>query len=218
MTTTPPTTTSTPRKHTKKPPKTPSPHQTQNQQQQQNLSYEERTLAVSILNQMQRHSDAGPFLFPIPRWRLPDYDRVVKHPMDLSTVQQRLKKDGYGSVWDVVEDLRTMLENCFCYYPPNSQTHQMGRRLEQAFNFQVKRIPSYLASLHLPTSTQPRENRKRSTPPSSSPSSKRRRVDAADGAQETRGGKPRKNISIRIGLNGKRSSSSSSSSSASASV
>ena len=41
-----------------------------------------------ILNLIQTHKDAGPFLEPVKwnEWGLTDYPKVIKHPMDLGRV------------------------------------------------------------------------------------------------------------------------------------
>ena len=47
-----------------------------------------------ILMEMEAHEDAWPFLEPVNPRLVPGYRRVIKHPMDFSTMRVRLLRGG----------------------------------------------------------------------------------------------------------------------------
>ena len=105
------------------------------------LSHAQYSFCLSILHGLQRHFDAGPFLFPPdPQgWGLPNYDSIVKHPMDLSTVEKKLNQDMYATPIEFIYDLRLIFDNMRAYYAPNTNTRKMGERLEQYLEWQLHR-------------------------------------------------------------------------------
>lgn len=51
---------------------------------------------------------------------LTDYPVVVKHPMDLSTVNKKFTQNKYQSIEAICDDLQLIWDNCKTYNPPNS--------------------------------------------------------------------------------------------------
>ncbi|KAI9349270.1 Bptf bromo in complex with histone H4k16ac form I, partial [Zopfochytrium polystomum] len=95
----------------------------------------------SILQSLLRHPLAWPFLAPVDpvAAMAPDYFDVVKKPMDLSSINQKLSSSRASSSIGFVADIRLMLDNCFLYNPPVNQIHQLGRSLEAHFISLVQR-------------------------------------------------------------------------------
>lgn len=72
--------------------------------------------------------------------------QVIKDPMDLSTMEARLKCQGYYTTLDIfVADFRKIVENCRLYNLPDTIYNKLASKLEAAFN-------CYLAS-HVITSS-----------------------------------------------------------------
>jgi hypothetical protein len=46
---------------------------------------------------------------------IPDYFLIVKHPMDLGTVQDKLKRSLYGTAEEFAADMRLVFSNCRLY-------------------------------------------------------------------------------------------------------
>ena len=70
-----------------------------------------------ILKLLQKDPEAFVFLKPV-NWRslkLLDYPIIIKKPMDLSTVEKKLKKREYDTVKSFYEDLSLIWENCKTY-------------------------------------------------------------------------------------------------------
>lgn len=46
-----------------------------------------------------------------------DYCFIVKNPMDLGTVNQKLREDRYETVEQVLDDIQLIWDNCKTYNP-----------------------------------------------------------------------------------------------------
>jgi hypothetical protein len=72
------------------------------------------------------HSDSHDFREPVD-WKgmgLTDYPLVVKHPMDLSTVNKKVNQGKYQSIEALCDDLQLIWDNCKSYNPPNSWIYE----------------------------------------------------------------------------------------------
>ena len=57
------------------------------------IKKEDYTKMVNLLNQLEKEPNAAPFLEPVD-WKaldLQDYPKIVKRPMDISTIKNNLK-------------------------------------------------------------------------------------------------------------------------------
>lgn len=84
-----------------------------------------------------------PFLQPVDivALNIPDYPSIVKHPMDLSTIERKLNEGDYRSADEFEADIRLMFNNCYLYNPPMTPVHKMGKELEQVFDEKWKQKP-----------------------------------------------------------------------------
>jgi bromodomain-containing factor 1 len=78
---------------------------------------------------------AWPFMTPVDPIALgiPDYFEVVKTPMDLSTVKQKLDNKQYANCDDFAADVELIFKNCYSYNPPDSDVYAMCQKLEEVF-------------------------------------------------------------------------------------
>lgn len=81
-------------------------------------------------------SISWPFLEPVDPITMdcPNYFNVVKTPMDLGTVQNKLSNGEYETANDFEKDVRLVFSNCFLFNPPGNNVNAMGKRLEAIFN------------------------------------------------------------------------------------
>ncbi|PIA13444.1 Bromodomain-containing protein, partial [Coemansia reversa NRRL 1564] len=86
---------------------------------------------------------AYPFLEPVDpvAMNCPDYFKMIKEPMDLSTIKAKLESDHYASPLEFESDMRLMLRNCYAYNPPGHPVHEAGRALEARFDAKWAEIP-----------------------------------------------------------------------------
>lgn len=71
---------------------------------------------------------------------LHDYHTIVKHPMDLGTVKNRLNKNWYKSPREFAEDVRRTFGNAMLYNPKGQDVHFMAEQLSKIFEDQWKPI------------------------------------------------------------------------------
>jgi hypothetical protein len=68
-----------------------------------------------ILNKLKDHEDAWPFLEPVDEEIAPSYYRVVKTPMDLQQMEDKLNKDLYQTFGQFKHDFQLIIANCKQY-------------------------------------------------------------------------------------------------------
>ncbi|XP_046701308.1 nucleosome-remodeling factor subunit BPTF-like isoform X2 [Silurus meridionalis] len=96
-----------------------------------------------ILRSLQAHKMAWPFLEPVDPEDAPDYYRVIKEPMDLSTMEERLLKRHYSKLTEYVADMTRIFDNCRYYNPSDSPFYQCAEVLETFF---VQKLKAFKAS------------------------------------------------------------------------
>lgn len=88
-----------------------------------------------ILFDIKRHRDAWPFLEPVSAEDVPDYYDVVKDPMDLRCMQERLDSEQYYITLDIfVADLRRIFTNCRHYNAAETIYVKCANKLEAQLN------------------------------------------------------------------------------------
>jgi bromodomain-containing factor 1 len=84
-----------------------------------------------------------PFLAPVDvvALNIPDYVNIVKHPMDMSTIERKLNEGEYENPDEFEDDVRLMFNNCYLYNPPTLPIHKMARDLEKVFDEKWAQLP-----------------------------------------------------------------------------
>jgi bromodomain-containing factor 1 len=72
-----------------------------------------------------------PFLFPVPESVIGYYD-VIKKPVDLTTIRQRLDSCSYLNRGEFEQDFLQMILNAYIFNPPNSEVFKAAVELHQA--------------------------------------------------------------------------------------
>lgn len=75
------------------------------------------------------------FLAPVDpvALNIPHYRQVVKHPMDLGTMTQKLKQGQYAKASEVKRDFDLMIQNCLAFNPTGNVVRDMGIQLQRDF-------------------------------------------------------------------------------------
>ncbi|EEB07414.2 Swr1 complex bromodomain subunit Brf1 [Schizosaccharomyces japonicus yFS275] len=104
---------------------------------------------LAIVRQLKRTKDSIPFRAPVDpvKQNIPDYPTIIKHPMDLGTIEKRLTGHIYNSAQEFIDDMRLMFSNCFTYNGTTSPVGVMGKNIETIFERQLKQLPSSNADL-----------------------------------------------------------------------
>ncbi|KAF9192031.1 hypothetical protein BGZ49_003471, partial [Haplosporangium sp. Z 27] len=100
----------------------------------------------SILRELSKKSNAEfmfPFMEPVDweKLMIPDYPKIIKNPMDVGTIRQKLEADEYDSASQFEADIRLVMWNCFKFNAPDNPVHIMGRRMESLFNEKWADLP-----------------------------------------------------------------------------
>ncbi|KAI3852867.1 hypothetical protein MKW92_049209 [Papaver armeniacum] len=80
----------------------------------------------------------GMHVFNVPvdpiKLMLHDYDTIIHNPMDLGTVEDKLKKGLYRTPLEFASDVRLTFDNAILYNPIGHEVHALAQRLLKTFN------------------------------------------------------------------------------------
>ncbi|OUM63224.1 hypothetical protein PIROE2DRAFT_43548 [Piromyces sp. E2] len=96
-------------------------------------------ICTQIIRNLKRHHDSGPFLKPVDPVALcvPDYFTIIHHPMDISTIESKLKSSTYKNIDEFIDDFSLMFQNCYEYNGTQQPVSLMAKNLEVSFNNQL---------------------------------------------------------------------------------
>uniref|UniRef100_A0A8C7WP93 histone acetyltransferase n=1 Tax=Oryzias sinensis TaxID=183150 RepID=A0A8C7WP93_9TELE len=92
----------------------------------------------NLLAQIKTHPDAWPFMEPVKKSEAPDYYEIIRFPIDLKTMTDRLKNRYYVTKKLFIADLQRIISNCREYNPPDSEYCKCANTLEKFFYFKLK--------------------------------------------------------------------------------
>jgi len=92
----------------------------------------------SIVNIVQAHADAWPFAGPVNPIEVPDYYEVVKDPLDMELIKERVTAENYYlSLEMFCADFRLMFNNCRIYNSQDTIYYKCSTRLEAFFESKI---------------------------------------------------------------------------------
>uniref|UniRef100_A0A4W4DTF5 histone acetyltransferase n=1 Tax=Electrophorus electricus TaxID=8005 RepID=A0A4W4DTF5_ELEEL len=92
----------------------------------------------NILQQVKSHQNAWPFMEPVKKNEAPGYYQVIRFPMDLKTMTERLKSRYYTTRKLFMADMQRIFTNCREYNPPESEYYKCANLLEKFFYVKIK--------------------------------------------------------------------------------
>ncbi|XP_057293322.1 histone acetyltransferase KAT2A-like [Hydractinia symbiolongicarpus] len=92
----------------------------------------------NVLTAVQNHASAWPFLKPVGRTEVPDYYDIIKYPMDLQTMEDRLKSCYYSTKKLFVADMSRIFANCRTYNGPDTEYYRCAGVVERFFLSKLK--------------------------------------------------------------------------------
>ncbi|CEP08952.1 hypothetical protein [Parasitella parasitica] len=109
-----------------------------------NMTRDQIKYCGAIMRNLKKHRDAVPFLHPVDYIKLnvPDYPKVIKYPMDLTTVDQKLNSGEYSNVEDFISDIRLVFMNCYKFNGPEAMISMLCQNVENAFEKSLRQMPS----------------------------------------------------------------------------
>ncbi|KAG6334920.1 hypothetical protein ID866_4162 [Astraeus odoratus] len=98
---------------------------------------------LTELHRKQHWAIAHPFYEPVDPVKLdiPSYPKIIKKPMDLSTMRKKLDNSEYRSALKFFDDFKLMIRNCFTFNPAGTPVNQAGIELQRLFDEKWKNLP-----------------------------------------------------------------------------
>ncbi|XP_029461422.1 bromodomain adjacent to zinc finger domain protein 2B isoform X4 [Rhinatrema bivittatum] len=96
---------------------------------------ESKELAICsiLLSEMEAHEDAWPFLLPVNLKLVPGYKKVIKKPMDFSTIREKLSCGQYSNLEAFALDVRLVFDNCETFNEDDSDIGRAGHNMRIHF-------------------------------------------------------------------------------------
>eukprot|EP00889_Picochlorum_renovo_P002241 jgi/Picre1/29271/NNA_004663.t1 len=89
--------------------------------------------AVAVIDTVLSHPSSEPFSRPVNERTAPGYSKLIKKPMDFSTIKFNLEKGSYFSPGQLIDDVAQIFQNCRTYNPPGDEIRAMGSEIESLF-------------------------------------------------------------------------------------
>ncbi|XP_058405043.1 bromodomain adjacent to zinc finger domain protein 2B isoform X11 [Diceros bicornis minor] len=90
-------------------------------------------LCSMILTEMETHEDAWPFLLPVNLKLVPGYKKVIKKPMDFSTIREKLSSGQYPNLETFALDVKLVFDNCETFNEDDSDIGRAGHSMRKYF-------------------------------------------------------------------------------------
>uniref|UniRef100_A0A3B3DY22 Bromodomain-containing protein 9 n=1 Tax=Oryzias melastigma TaxID=30732 RepID=A0A3B3DY22_ORYME len=97
--------------------------------QQENESTPRQQLLEHFLRQLQRKDPHGFFAFPVTDAIAPGYSMIIKHPMDFSTMKDKIRNNEYNTVTEFKADFKLMCDNAMVYNRPETVYYKAAKKL-----------------------------------------------------------------------------------------
>ncbi|CAI9277158.1 unnamed protein product [Lactuca saligna] len=100
----------------------------------------------NLLKKLMSHQHGWVFNKPVDvvALKIPDYFNVIKNPMDLGTIKEKLSSGKYTGPLEFVADIRLTFSNAMTYNPPGNDVHVMADVLHKFFELRWKPIEKKL--------------------------------------------------------------------------
>lgn len=112
------------------------------------MSSAEKKWCSQTIKSLKKHKRAVAFLQPVDPvlFNIPDYFDIIKSPMDLGTVEKKLKADQYPTVAAFKADVQLVFQNCYLYNNPGDPVTQDAKKLEEHYQKLCKKEPVVMQS------------------------------------------------------------------------
>lgn len=93
-----------------------------------------------ILSDIRSDAHAWPFILPLNEKEVPDYYQIIKNPMDLSMIENKIENDSYQTLDKFEDDFRLIFKNCYIYNVPSTAYYRCANILEKKFSDKLKEV------------------------------------------------------------------------------
>lgn len=98
---------------------------------------------VTLMSELTNNPLAWPFAVPVNKDEVGDYYDVIKEPMDLSTMENKLENDKYESFEKFLYDCKLIFNNCRAYNAETTTYYKNATKLEKFLNKKIKESADY---------------------------------------------------------------------------
>ncbi|PQE30033.1 hypothetical protein CJF32_00009453 [Rutstroemia sp. NJR-2017a WRK4] len=111
---------------------------------------------LAELKKPKHYAYSSPFLQPVDpvALQIPNYFTVIKQPMDISVVSDKLHNGNYSRAKEFEADVRLIFQNCFKFNPEGNGVRTMGKEFEEVFNSMLAKKDKWIAE-HQPQAATP---------------------------------------------------------------
>ncbi|XP_051922045.1 bromodomain-containing protein 9 isoform X3 [Hippocampus zosterae] len=126
--------------------------------QHENESTPRQLLLEHFLRQLQRKDAHGFFAFPVTDAIAPNYSMIIKHPMDFSTMKDKITNNEYNTVTEFKADFKLMCDNAMVYNRPETVYYKAAKKLlHTGFKMMSKDMAAILGDEELAADLPPAE-------------------------------------------------------------
>lgn len=86
---------------------------------------------LKVISQLKARDVGEIFIEPVDQNEVPDYGDIVKHPMDLQTMTEKVNNFEYGSLEALEADFNLMISNCLAYNAKHTIFYKSGLRMKE---------------------------------------------------------------------------------------
>nr|XP_006007422.1 PREDICTED: bromodomain-containing protein 1 isoform X2 [Latimeria chalumnae]XP_014350869.1 PREDICTED: bromodomain-containing protein 1 isoform X2 [Latimeria chalumnae]XP_014350870.1 PREDICTED: bromodomain-containing protein 1 isoform X2 [Latimeria chalumnae] len=97
-------------------------------------------LLRSVLDQLQEKDPSHIFAQPVNLKEVPDYLDHIKHPMDFSSMRERMETQGYKNLDELEEDFNLIIDNCMKYNAKDTIFYRAAVRLRDQGGVILRRV------------------------------------------------------------------------------
>ena len=98
-------------------------------------------LCEEILDKVQNHRLADPFINPVSDLEVPDYTCVIREPICLLNISEKIAQSVYLSAEEFNQDMELIFSNCETYNKPNSPISRAANNLRSFYRKLISQYP-----------------------------------------------------------------------------
>lgn len=150
---------------------------------------------VKAIQNLKRLHDARFYKAPVDpvKLNIPSYFQIIKEPMDLGTIEQKLKNNAYQSPQSVINDFDLMIRNALTFNGPDHAVSIEGRKLKATFDRQM---------VNLPRADEVEEKKTKKSAPKTSAARREPRASIGQATGRPAGGSPQATTTFALGPEG----------------
>lgn len=115
------------------------------------MSPSDMQFCQNTMKVLKRNKRSVAFQNPVDpvQFNILDYFDIIKHPMDLGTIDTKLEQHAYPSVEAFLADVQLIFDNCYLYNNEYDPVTLDAKKLEESFKRQLKKVPPHVNISHI---------------------------------------------------------------------